>query len=117
MASFEQIGISLSADQVSKFLTYYDLLVEKNKVMNLTAITSFEDVVRKHFVDSVLLICRSSFHNLFSDGGSVIDVGSGAGFPGIPLKIIFPKLQIVLLDSLNDNSRLFRTNLMRSDPV
>jgi len=93
---FKKIGISLSELQVFQFLSYYELLIEKNKVMNLTAITEFEDVVQKHFIDSALLLSEEtqSFH-------TVIDVGTGAGFPGIPLNILRPDLEVLLLDSLN----------------
>lgn len=90
-------GVELSDQQVSQFLQYYELLVEKNKVMNLTGITEYEEVVLKHFVDSLSIV-----QSLNLDGKKrMIDVGTGAGFPGIPLKIAFPDLEIVLLDSLN----------------
>ena len=75
---------------------YYTMLVEKNKVMNLTAITEFTDVVDKHFIDSAAL---AKIVDL--DGKKVIDIGTGAGFPGIPLKIMFPDMELTLLDSLN----------------
>ena len=90
------IGISLNESQIDAFKAFFEDLVEKNKVMNLTAITEFEDVIEKHFLDSLSL---ASFVNL--DHQSVIDIGTGAGFPGIPLKIAFPDLHITLMDSLN----------------
>lgn len=93
--AFDKLELSLTDKQAEQFLCYYELLIQKNKVMNLTAITEFEDVVLKHFLDS-LMICK--VHKL---EGTLIDVGTGAGFPGIPLKIMYPDLRVVLLDSLN----------------
>ncbi len=90
-------NLKLSEKQIGQFLLYYERLIEKNKVMNLTAITEYEEVIHKHFLDSLSLILIP----VFKGKGSLIDVGTGAGFPGIPLKIAFPELQVVLLDSLN----------------
>lgn len=95
--SFRNINIELSEKQINQFIRYYELLIEKNKVMNLTAITEYKDVVIKHFVDSLLVNDVLDFNNV----KSVIDVGTGAGFPGIPIKIIYPHIKITLLDSLN----------------
>lgn len=91
------IGIELSDEQLEQFLTYYEMLIEKNKVMNLTAITDFDEVFEKHFEDSLSLIQAVDLEK----SQAVIDLGTGAGFPGIPLKIAFPNLQITLADSLN----------------
>lgn len=93
---FKLIDMELSDLQVEQFIKYYDLLVSWNKVMNLTTIIEFKDVVIKHFIDSAYVAKYYDFNNL-----KVIDVGTGAGFPGIPLKILFPDMKILLLDSLN----------------
>ena len=100
-AEIEKIGIHLEDKQVQQFLVYYELLTEWNKVMNLTAITDFKEVVQKHFVDSLSLIKAVDGSFLQKKGISMIDIGTGAGFPGIPLKIVFSDLKVTLLDSLN----------------
>ena len=92
-----ELEIELSEKQMNQFIEYYEMLVEKNKVMNLTGITEWEEVVQKHFLDSLSLVYAVDIE----DGMKVLDLGTGAGFPGIPLKIAFPEMQIVLLDSLN----------------
>lgn len=93
----KQFGVELNDKQLSQFSMYYDMLIEWNKVMNLTAITELDDVIIKHFADSLLL---AKYKNL-NENLNMIDVGTGAGFPGIPLKIAFSDLNITLMDSLN----------------
>lgn len=91
-----QLKIRLNEKQKSQFWEYYKLLVEWNQVMNLTAIIDYEEVNKKHFVDSLAIVNELNMEKV----GTIIDVGTGAGFPGIPLKIVYPHLKITLLDSL-----------------
>ena len=92
----EDLSIILDEHQVKQFLDYYELLINWNKVMNLTSITDFTEVITKHFLDSLSIV---KIHYPKSD--KILDLGTGAGFPGIPIKIAFPNTQIVLMDSLN----------------
>ncbi len=93
----DALGISLDDSQIARFVRYYEMLAEWNQVMNLTAITEYEDVVKKHFVDSLTLVKVWDA----TRPCSLIDVGTGAGFPGLALKIAFPGMKVTLLDSLN----------------
>lgn len=93
--SLKELNIELSKKQLKQFYEYMNILIEWNKVMNLTNITEPEEVIQKHFVDSLTVL-----KNIREDD-SVIDVGTGAGFPGIPIKIVYPETKVTLLDSLN----------------
>ena len=90
-------GVELNEKQLSQFQKYYEMLIEWNEKINLTAITDFDEVLKKHFLDSIAI------GRLFSQDteASVLDIGTGAGFPGIPIKIAFPDTKVTLMDSLN----------------
>lgn len=91
---FKKYNLDLSEKQIEQFDIYMNFLLEENQKYNLTAITDKKEIVIKHFVDSVLPLCE------ISQNASVIDVGTGAGFPGVPLKILRPDIKLTLLDSL-----------------
>lgn len=95
--SLKTLSIEINENQIKQFMLYKDLLLEWNEKMNLTAITEDRDVIQKHFVDCVSIASKIDI----PENINVIDVGTGAGFPGIPVKIAFPKMNITLLDSLN----------------
>ncbi len=92
---FEKYKINITNQQENQFNSYFNQLIETNKVLNLTAITEEDEVVVKHFLDSVLPAEK------FAKNSSVVDVGTGAGFPAIPLKIMRPDLEVCMVDSLN----------------
>ena len=94
-AGLEQMQLPCEEDVLARFRTYYDALDETNKVMNLTAITGEDESARKHFLD-----CAAPLLLFPMAGASVIDVGTGAGFPGLPLKLLEPGIRLTLLDSL-----------------
>lgn len=93
----KELNLVLDKNQLDQFIKYYEILVEWNSFMNLTTITEFDEVILKHFLDSISIVKSVDLSKMHT----VIDVGTGAGFPGIPLKIVYPHLRITLLDSLN----------------
>ena len=105
----EKIGIELSDLQKKQYNRYYELVVEWNQKINLTAITEEEEFYTKHFFDSISL----AFFKDYSNIESICDVGSGAGFPSIPLKILYPNLKVTIVDSLN--KRIKFLNLVKDE--
>ena len=98
----KQMNITLSEKQLEQFDTYMNMVIEKNQVMNLTAITDPEEFALKHFADSLSLIPAVPELKYISEKPvTMVDVGTGAGFPSVPLKIAYPNIQLTLLDSLN----------------
>ena len=93
--NLKSLNINLTTLQIEQFYNYMNILIEWNKVMNLTGITEPNEIIVKHFIDSLTVLNRINKNNI------IIDVGTGAGFPGIPIKIAFPETKVVLLDSLN----------------
>lgn len=104
-----QIGIDITDVQLEKFYTYMNLLLEWNEKINLTAITESENIIKKHFIDSLTI------KKYIEDNLSLIDVGSGAGFPGIPLNIVSNNCKFVLLDALNKRLNFLNEVIQKND--
>lgn len=104
-----KLDIKITDQMKDQFAIYYDILCEWNHVMNLTAITQFDEVVEKHFLDSLAL----GAYVKLKDNLKLIDIGTGAGFPGIPLKIVYPELNVFLVDSLNKRVRFLNEVIQR----
>lgn len=100
-----EFQLDISEHMQEQFDKYYELLVEWNKVMNLTGITDYAEVNAKHFADSLSIVKTVDMNNIHS----LIDIGTGAGFPGIPIKIAFPHVKVTLLDSLNKRVKFLNT--------
>ena len=96
LKNLEKSNLKLNEQQIKQFHLYYETLIEWNEKMNLTAITDFEGVIIKHFIDSLMVL-----KFLPKEAKSLIDIGTGAGFPGVPIKIAKENLDVTLLDSLN----------------
>lgn len=109
ISDLKEWNIVLSDRQLQQFSDYYDLLVEWNSFMNLTAITDFDEVCKKHFLDSLSIVKAYDSSYLNKEGLLLIDIGTGAGFPGIPIKIVFPSIHVTLLDSLNKRIKFLDT--------
>lgn len=105
LLALEEQGITLQAKQLNQFKLYYELLIEENKKVNLTAITEKEAVYLKHFYDSISPL----FYTTLETGSTICDVGAGAGFPSIPMLIVRPDIQVTIIDSLQKRIRFLET--------
>ena len=106
----KKMNIILSDKQINQFYNYMNLLIEWNKVMNLTGIIEEEEIISKHFIDSLTVLDK------IKKDDKIIDVGTGAGFPGIPIKIAFPEAEIILLDSLNKRIEFLKVVIKELPP-
>ena len=101
----EEVGLELKEEQYNKFIDYMKLLQDWNEKINLTAITEDEDIIKKHFIDCIKIFKSDAVR----DAKKIIDVGTGAGFPGLPIAIMNPDVKVVLLDSLNKRINFLNT--------
>ena len=106
----EALGITITEEKYEKFIMFYEILIEWNEKINLTSITNFEDVFMKHFYDSLCLVKGTDLKDQ-----RLLDVGSGAGFPSIPLKIVFGELDITIIDSLNKRIKFLEALIQSLD--
>lgn len=111
----DNLGVELTKQQVRQFNLYANYLIEENKKYNLTSITNMEDVYIKHFLDSLLIINSIDFNKV----DKMCDIGTGAGFPGIPIKILYPHINLTLVDSVKKKTTFLTnlTNLLKMDKV
>src|SRR4030042_125471 len=111
-----ELGFHLTPHQVEQFETYYQELIQWNKQINLTAIVDYEEVQTKHFLDSLTVALALEDGPPLSASFRVIDVGSGAGMPGIPFKILYPDVRLVLLDSVGKKTSFLRHVVAKLGP-
>ena len=104
-----KLGIKLNSRQVKQFELYYQALIEWNKKINLTAITDYSSVQVKHFLDSLTVTLALSKEEMERPDFSIVDVGTGAGFPGVPLKILFPQPRLVLIEPTTKKTAFLTT--------
>jgi len=108
VAGARQLGLPLTESQLNQFQTYYEQLVDWNRRVNLTGITDYEEVQVKHFVDSLSIVLAIEGADWADGNFALLDIGTGAGMPGIPLKLVYPRAKLVLLDSIAKKTAFLR---------